>query len=80
MTPQAARPPLDDQLGLDRQREINVRVTGLQRVLVATLAEVIGTGVNNDGTTKDRVRTEEGDVLVGDVDRSDTGTVSLDVS
>lgn len=36
--------------------------------------------MNDDGTTEDRVGTEQGDVLVGDVDRSDTGTVSLDVS
>lgn len=47
-------------------RAHDVRVTGLQRVGVTALAEVILAGVNDDGTAEDRVGAEQGNVLVCD--------------
>lgn len=39
-------------------------VAGGERVLVAALAEVVGAGVDNDGTADNRVGADERDLLV----------------
>lgn len=39
-------------------------VTSLERVGVTALSEIIGTGVNDDGSANDGLSTEQGDVLV----------------
>ena len=40
------------------------RVSGLQALLGIALAEVVGTGVDDNGSTDDRVRSDQGQVGV----------------
>lgn len=55
-------------------------IASLQGLLVAALAEIVSTGVDDHTSTNDGVRAEEGDDLVGNVNHSDTAAVRLDVT
>jgi hypothetical protein len=47
---------------------------------VISLAQVIGTSVNDDGSTDDRVRADERKVRVADLNLGNTGGVGLEVT
>lgn len=47
---------------------------------MVSLAQVVGTGVNDDGSADDRVRPNERELRVGDLNLGDTRTVGLEVT
>lgn len=47
---------------------------------MTTLAEIIDTSMDDDGSSNDGVLAEEGDVLVGDVQVGNSVGVGLDVA
>ena len=58
----------------------DLRVTGLQGLGVVGLAQVVLTGVNDNGSADDRVGTDKRELRVADLDLGDTGSVGLDVA
>jgi len=55
-------------------------VTGLLALLVSTLSEIVGTGVDNDGAAEDALGTDQLDELVGDGALSIALAVGLEVA
>lgn len=55
-------------------------ITSLKGLLIAALAEVVSTGVDDEASTNDGVRAVEGDDLVGKVELSGTAAVRLDIT
>lgn len=71
------------ELGLETNNTTSWSTTGvtsLEGVWVTTLTEVIGTGVNDNGSTEDRSWTEQLDQVVSDGTLSDTRGIGLDVT
>lgn len=58
----------------------DLRVTSLQGFGVVGLAQVVGTGVNDNGSTNDRVRADEREVRVGNLNLGNTRTIGLEVT
>merc|ERR1712093_97128 len=64
----------------DTTASSSTSVASLEGLLVSTLAKVVGAGVDDDGSAKDRVLAKERDELVGDVELDDTLGIRLDVT
>lgn len=58
----------------------NLRVTGLQRFRVVSLAQVIDTSVDDDGSADDGMRADEGEYRVTDLNLGDTRGIGLEVT